>query len=207
MKLKVVDQKGKEVESITVNKEIFGAEANPTLVHEVAVAQRNNGRQGTKSTLTRSEVRGHAKKPYRQKGTGRARHGSTKSPIHEGGGVAFAPKPRDFTTKINKKKKAAAFVSCISSKVADGELIVISDMKMKEAKTKSVAKILENLKLDTKRVLFVTAGMDSDFVMSARNLPNAETTTSAQLSVLDMVSNRYVVMSVDAVKSVEEAYA
>jgi len=207
MKLQVLDQKGKQVQEITVNKAVFGVDANPVLVHEVAVAQQNNARQGTKSTLTRSEVRGHAKKPYRQKGTGRARHGSTKSPIHEGGGVAFAPKPRDFTTKINKQKKHTAFKVCISSKVADGELIVLNDTKLKDAKTKSVAKLLENLKLDAKRVLFVTNGLDAEFVRCSANLPNASTTTAAQLSVVDMVNNRYIVASVEAIKSIEEAYA
>ena len=205
MKLKVIDQKGKQVEEITVNKDIFGVAPNPVLIHEVAVAQANNARQGTKSTLSRSEVRGHAKKPYRQKGTGRARHGSTKSPIHEGGGVAFAPKPRDFSTKINKKKKAAAFVCCISSKLADGEMLVIKDLKIKDAKTKCVATILEGLKLDGKRVLFVTKGMDEPFVRSVSNIPNASVTTCEQLSVIDMVNNRHLVLTVDAIRGIEEA--
>ena len=207
MKAKVLDQKGKEVEEITLNKAVFGADPNPVLVHEVAVAQQNNARQGTKSTLTRSEVRGHAKKPYRQKGTGRARHGSTKSPIHEGGGVAFAPKPRDFSTKINKKKKGAAFVSCISMKLAEGEVIFLKDVKLKDAKTKAVATILEKLKLEGKRVLFVTNGLDAEFVRCSNNIPSVTTTTNSQLSVVDMVNNRVVIIAADAVKGIEEAYA
>ena len=205
MKIKVLDQKGKVVEEVSVNKEIFGADPNPILVHEVAVAQQNNQRQGTKSTLTRSEVRGHAKKPHRQKGTGRARHGDTKSPIHEGGGVAFAPKPRDFSTKIGKKKKAAAFIACISAKFADEEVTVLNNTKIKEPKTKCVTTLLEGLKLDGTRVLFVTKGLDSEFVRAAANIPNIYVTTSEQLSVIDMVQNRRIVMSLDAVRGIEEA--
>jgi len=206
MKINVIDQKGKKVSDIEVSPSVFGVERNDALIHEVAVAQRNNQRQGTKSTLTRSEVRGHAGKPYRQKGTGRARHGSTKSPIHTGGGVAFAPKPRDFSTKINKKKKSAAFVSAISSKLADSELLVIKDVKLSEAKTKNVVTILDNLKLDSKRVLFVTAGKDNDFLISANNIEKVDVTTGEQLSVLDIVTNRFLVATVEAIKLIEEAY-
>ena len=206
MKINVIDQKGKKVSDITVSPSVFGVERNDALIHEVAVAQRNNQRQGTKSTLTRSEVRGHAAKPYRQKGTGRARHGSTKSPIHTGGGVAFAPKPRDFSTKINKKKKTAAFVSAISAKLAGNQLLVIKDVKLPEPKTKHVVSILENLKFENKRVLFVTAGKDEDFLRSAGNIEKADVTTAEQLCVLDLVNNMYVVASVDAIKAIDEAY-
>jgi len=206
MKVKVLDQKGKEAEEIVVDKAVFGAERNEGLIHEVAVALQNNQRQGTKSTLARQEVRGHAKKPYRQKGTGRARHGSTKSPLHTGGGVAFAPKPRDFRTKVNKKKKDAAFVSAISGKLADKELIVIKNTKLAEAKTKNVAKIVEALKLGERKVMFVTADTNQDFVRSVNNIPTAAVTTAAQLSVLDIVTFKYLVASVDAVRKIEEAY-
>ena len=206
MKIKVIDQKGKAAGEIQVSPDVFGVERNDSLIHEVAVAQQNNQRQGTKSTLTRSEVRGHAAKPYRQKGTGRARHGSTKSPIHTGGGVAFAPKPRDFSTKINKKKKAGAFVSAISAKLADNELIVLKDVKLKEPKTKLVAEILENLKLDTKRVMFVTAGKDDDLVRAAGNIEKACVTTAEQLCVLDIVNYRCIVASQEAIKVIDESY-
>jgi large subunit ribosomal protein L4 len=206
MKIKVLDQKGKEAEEITVAADVFGAERNDGLIHEVAVALQNNQRQGTKSALTRAEVRGHAKKPYRQKGTGNARQGSTKAPHYDGGGLAFAPKPRDFRTKINKKKKDAAFVSAISAKLADKELIVIKNTKLAAAKTKNVSKIIEALKIEDKKVMFVTSEIDAEFVRSVNNIPCAGVAPAAQLSVLDIVNNRYLVASVDAIRKIEEAY-
>jgi len=206
VKIEVLDQKGKKVEEITVSKEVFGVEVNSYLIHEVATAQSNSKRQGTKSTLTRSEVRGHAAKPYRQKGTGRARQGSTKGPQFDGGGVAFAPKPRDFSTKINKKQRAAAFVSAISGKLADRQLIVIKDTKLNSAKTKNVAKIVQNLKLEGRSVLFVTDLIDPEFVRSVNNIQRTAVTTAGQLSVLDIVNNKYLVASVAAVRNIEEAY-
>ena len=206
MKIEVFDQKGKKAEDITVDKEVFGADKNIHLIHEVVVAQQNNQRQGTKSALTRSEVRGHAKKPYRQKGTGNARQGSTKGPHFDGGGVAFAPKPRDFSQKINKKQRMAAFVSAISGKLADKELIVIKDIKLNAAKTKNVAKILEVLKMQDRKVLFVTDGKDETFLRSVNNIPTAEVTTAQQVSVLDVVTFKYLVASVAAIRVIEEAY-
>ena len=207
MKIKVIDQKGKAAGEVEVNPAVFAAERNEVLIHEVAVAQANNQRQGTKSTLTRTEVRGHAKKPHRQKGTGKARQGSSKSVHHVGGGVAHAPKPRDFSTKINKKKKTAAFISAISGKLADSELVVLKDTKVKEAKTKEVVAIIEALKMEGRRVLFVTGGQQDDFVRSAANIQKVEVIPAHQLSVLDIVTNKYLVASVDAIKSIEEAYA
>ena len=211
IKADVLDQKGKVVEQITLDKSVFGADVNTYLIHAVAIAQQNNARQGTKSTLTRSEVRGHAAKPYRQKGTGRARQGSTKGPHFDGGGVAFAPKPRDFTTKINKKQRHAAFVSAISGKLADKELVVIKDTKFSAAKTKNVAKVIEVLcktlsVKDTTKFLFVTDGLDTDFVRSIGNIKTAEVTTAAQLSVLDIVKYKFLVASVGAVRSIELAH-
>ncbi|MCL2570064.1 MAG: 50S ribosomal protein L4 [Firmicutes bacterium] len=206
MKIKVLDQKGKSAGEITVDASVFGAEVNKALVHEVAVAQANNQRQGTKSTLTRSEVRGHAAKPYRQKGTGRARQGSTKGPHQDGGGVAFAPKPRDFSTKINKKKRHAALVSALSGKLADGEMIVLKDFKLKEPKTKLVADIVESLKLGEKSVMFITAGQDEVFLRGANNIPSVSVNTDKQISVLDIVTNKFLVLCVDAVKAIEEVH-
>ena len=206
IKIQVLDQKGKPAEEITVSKEVFGAERNIHLIHEVAIAQQNNQRQGTKSTLTRSEVRGHAKKPYRQKGTGNARQGSTKGPHYDGGGVAFAPKPRDFTTKINKKQKAAAFISAISAKLTDKELLVIKTAKLAAAKTKNVAKIIAALKMSDKKVLFITKERDEEFLRSVNNIPTAAVTTCCQLSVLDIVNNKYLVVTADAVKCIDECY-
>ena len=204
MKVKVLDQKGKEVEEIAVDKSVFGAELNIGLIHEVAIAQSNNQRQGTKCTQARGEVRGGKKKPYRQKGTGNARQGSLNAPHQIGGGVAFAPKPRDFRTKINKKKKDSAFVSAISGKLADKELIVIKDTKLNAVKTKNVAKIVEALKIE--KALFVTASIDKDFVRCASNIPAVSVTTAEQLSVLDIVNNKNLVFSVEAVRAIEGAY-
>ena len=205
MKISVIDKAGKAVEELEVSKEIFGAERNDILIHEVAVALNNNQRQGTKSTLTMSEVRGHKKKPYRQKGTGNARQGTTKGPQFTGGGIVFAPKPRDFSTKINKKKKTLAFVSAISGKLADKELLVIKDLKLKEAKTKIVATMMEKLKLDNQSVMFVNP-YDVDFIRAVQNIPNANVTTGEQLSVMDIVNHRMLVLSVDAVKAIEKQY-
>jgi large subunit ribosomal protein L4 len=204
MKVDVFDQKGKVVEQITLAHEVFGADVNSYLIHAVATAQNNNLRQGTKSTLTRSEVRGHAKKPYRQKGTGNARQGSTKGPQFTGGGINFAPKPRDFSTKINKKQKTAAFMSALSGKLADGELVLLKDTTLAEAKTKNVAKIIKALKLANK-TLFVTAAADENFVRSVANIENAAVTTAEQLSVLDIVNSKNLVASVEAIRIIEEA--
>ena len=203
MKLSVIDKLGKQVEEITVDKEVFGAERNEILIHQVAVALQNNQRQGTFANLTMSEVRGHHKKPYRQKGTGNARQGTTKGPQFTGGGIVFAKKPRDFSTKINKVKKLAAFVSAISAKITDRELLVIKDLELKEYKTKSVAALLEKLQLAGKSVCFVNA-YKPEFVRSVRNLEKASSTTPEQLSVLDIVTNRILVVSADAIRTIEK---
>ena len=135
-KIDVYDLTGAKADTLTLNDEVFGAEYNSALIHQVVKAYLANQRQGTKSTLTRSEVRGHAKKPWRQKGTGRARHGSTKGPQWRGGGVVFAPKPRDFSQKINKQMKRAAFISAISTKLAENNIVVVKDFNIAEPKTK-----------------------------------------------------------------------
>jgi large subunit ribosomal protein L4 len=206
IKVNVLDKLGKQCGEITLNSEVFGADRNEILIHEVAVALQNNQRQGTKSALTMAEVRGHHKKPYAQKHTGNARHGTTKGPQFKGGGVVFAPKPRDFSTKINQKKKYGAFISAISAKLADKELIVIKDLELKEYKTKNVAAIIEKLKVTGKKVMFVNA-YKPEFVRSAANIPTAKVTTAEQLSVLDIVNNRYIVISEEAVRTVEKQYS
>lgn len=205
MKINVIDKTGKTVDTLEISKDVFGAERNEVLIHEVAVALNNNQRQGTKSTLTMTEVRGHKKKPYRQKGTGNARQGTTKGPQFTGGGIVFAPKPRDFSTKINQKKKSAAFVSAISSKLADKELLVIKDLKLKEAKTKLVANMMEKLKLENQSVMFVNP-YDVEFIRAVQNISQADVTTGEQLSVMDIVNHRMLVVSVDAVKTIEKQY-
>jgi large subunit ribosomal protein L4 len=203
MKLSVIDKSGKPIEEITVDKTVFGAERNEILIHQVAVALQNNQRQGSFSNLTMREVRGHHKKPYRQKGTGNARQGTTKGPQFTGGGIVFAKKPRDFSTKINKVKKLAAFVSAISAKIADKELLVIKDLELKEYKTKSVAGLIAGLKLDGKSICFVN-GYKPEFVRSVRNLEKVSSTTPEQLSVLDIVTNRILIISADAIKTIEK---
>jgi large subunit ribosomal protein L4 len=205
IKLNVLDKNGKPAGEIFVKKSVFGAERNEILIHEVAVALQNNQRQGTFSNLTMAEVRGHHKKPYRHKGTGNARQGTTKGPQFTGGGIVFAKKPRNFSTKINAKKKHLAFVSAVSGKIADGEFIVVKDLELKDAKTKSVVSIVEMLKIKD-RVLFVN-GYKPEFVRSARNIEKVSTTTPEQLSVLDIVTNKILVVSADAVREIEKQYS
>jgi large subunit ribosomal protein L4 len=203
MKVQVIDMKGKSAGEIEVNDFIFGAERNEFLIHSVATAQANNKRQGTKSALTMSEVRGHKKKPYRQKGTGNARQGTTKGPQFTGGGVAFAPKPRDFSTKINKREKMAAFISAISAKLADGELKIVKEIKFKEPKTREVAEMIDALKLTDKKVKLATAEIDKELVRLSNNIPSASVSPITQLSVLDLVTNKAIVATVDAIRALE----
>ncbi len=202
--VKVYSLQGKAVGSMKLSDEVFGAEYNEGLIHEVVVAQLANARQGTKSTLTRSEVRGHSKKPWRQKHTGRARHGSTKAPQWKGGGVAFAPKPRDFSKKVNKEARRVAFRSAISAKLNEGDLIVIDGLDI-EAKTKAMAQVMEALKLD-KTALFVTNGVNENALRAVGNIPNADIETSDLLSVYDLVACNKLVLTKDVAKSIEEAY-
>ena len=202
---KILNILGQECGSIKLNDKVFKQEYNEALIHQVVVAHLANLRQGTKSSLTRSEVRGHAKKPWRQKGTGRARQGSTKAPQWRGGGVAFAPKPRDFSKKVNKEAKRVAFRSAISTKLADKELIVLENLDIKDAKTKSMVEVLKNIGVN-KTAVIVTA-MDNENVLRASgNIPAVEVTTSNLLSVYDIIKCDKLVVTADAIKSIEEAY-
>ena len=164
-----------------------------------------NLRQGTKSALTRTEVRGHAKKPWRQKGTGRARQGSTKAPQWRGGGVAFAPKPRDFSKKVNKEAKRVAFRSAISTKLADKELVVLENLDIKDAKTKSMVEVLKNLGIE-KTAVVVIKGENENVLRASANLQNIEVAEANLLSVYDIVKCDKLVVTADAIKSIEEAY-
>lgn len=204
-KVKVFNMKAEEVGSQNLNDNVFGVEYNEPLIHEVVVAYNANQRQGTKSTLTRSEVRGHAKKPYRQKHTGRARHGSTKSPEYKGGGVVFAPKPRDFSKKVNKQVKKIAFASALSAKLAQNDIIFIDEFKLDAPKTKEVEKFLNAFKIDNK-VVVVTDAPNADGVRAANNIQNVELQIAELLSTYDVVANKTVVLTKAAVKSLEEAY-
>ena len=202
---KLVNMNGEEVGKIKLSDNLFAIDYNEPLIHEVVVAYNANQRQGTKSALTRSEVRGHAKKPYRQKHTGRARHGSTKSPEYKGGGVVFAPKPRDFSKKLNKQVKKIAFASALSEKLRQKEVIFLDEFKLAEPKTKEVVKFLEALKLD-KSVVIVTDVKNEDALRASKNLQNVKIQIADLLSTYDVVANNKIVLTKDAVKSLEEAY-
>ena len=202
---KILNILGQECGSIKLSDKVFKQEYNEALIHQVVVAHLANLRQGTKSSLSRSEVRGHAKKPWRQKGTGRARQGSTKAPQWRGGGVAFAPKPRDFSKKVNKEAKRVAFRSAISTKLADKELIVLENLDIKDAKTKSMVEVLKNIGVE-KTAVVVTKGANENVLRASGNLQGLEVTTSDLLNVYDIVKCDKLVVTADAIKSIEEAY-
>lgn len=202
---KLLNILGQECGTIRLNDKVFKQEYNESLIHQVVVAHLANLRQGTKSTLSRSEVRGHAKKPWRQKGTGRARQGSTKAPQWRGGGVAFAPKPRDFSKKVNKEAKRVAFRSAISTKLADKELVVLENLDIKDAKTKTMAEVLKNLNIDRTAVI-VTKDANENVLRASGNLQSVEVTSADLLSVYDIIKCDKLVVTADAIKSIEEAY-
>ena len=202
---KILNILGQECGTIKLNDEVFKQEYNEALIHQVVVAHLANLRQGTKSALTRTEVRGHAKKPWRQKGTGRARQGSTKAPQWRGGGVAFAPKPRDFSKKVNKEAKRVAFRSAISTKLAEKELVVLENLDIKDAKTKSMVEVLKNIGVD-KTAVFVTKDINENVLRASGNLQAVDVTTSDLLNVYDIIKCDKLVVTADAIKSIEEAY-
>ena len=204
-KIDVYDLTGAKAGTMTLSDEVFGAEYNSALIHQVVKAYLANQRQGTKSALTRSEVRGHAKKPWRQKGTGRARHGSTKGPQWRGGGVVFAPKPRDFSQKINKQMKRNAFISDISTKLAENNIIVVKDLNIAEPKTKVMKKVLDDLKVN-KSALLVVKGENENVARASSNLPKVSMCDSDLLNVYQIVATNKLVITQDAIKSIEEAY-
>lgn len=203
--IKVLNQNGAEVSTLELDESVFGAEYREALIHQVVVAQLNNKRQGTKSTLTRTEVRGGGIKPWRQKGTGRARQGSIRSPQWTGGGVVFAPKPRDFSQKVNKVAKRNALVSALSAKLADGNMIVVDKIALENAKTKEMVAVMNALNVD-KRALLVVTGEDAAVVRAAKNIPTVTTMASELINVYDLVANEKLVVTEAAVKKIEEAY-
>ncbi len=206
MKMNVLDATGKKAGTIELNSAVFEQEYNEALIHQVVVAQLANKRQGTKSTLTRAEVRGGGIKPWRQKGTGRARQGSIRAPQWIKGGVVFAPKPRDFSQKINQKMKVAALKSALSQKVRDNEVIIINEVKAENGKTKEIATIMKNLKMD-KRVLLVVGERDDLVIRACRNIENVTLINASLINVYDVVANANCIMTKDAVKKIEEVYA
>ena len=206
MKAKVFNMQNAEVQEVELNDAVFAADYNEALIHEVIVAQDANLRQGTKSALTRSEVRGHAKKPWKQKHTGHARQGSTKGPQFVGGGVVFAPKPRDFSKKVNKFAKRTAFVSALSQKLAQNEVVILDKFALEQVKTKEVQKFLDTFKFD-KTVCVVLGEKNDDVLRASANIERVDVTTANLLNVSEIVKNKQIVLTLDAVKSIEEAYA
>lgn len=203
--IKVYNQTGAEVSTMELDESVFGVEYNEALIHQVVVAQLNNKRQGTKSALTRTEIRGGGIKPWRQKGTGRARQGSIRSPQWTGGGVVFAPKPRDFSQKVNKIAKRNALLSALSAKLSDNNMVVVDKIALENVKTKEVANIMKALGA-TKRALLVVTENDADIVRAAKNLPLVTTVAANLINVYDVVANEKFVATQDAVKNIEEAY-
>ena len=205
-KVKVFNMQASEVGSVNLPDDLFAVEYNEALIHEVVVAYNANQRQGTKSALTRSEVRGHAKKPWRQKGTGRARQGSTKGPQWTGGGVVFAPKPRDFSKKVNKQKRRYALLSALSTKLAQNEVVVLDKFAFENPKTKEAKAFVDAFKFNGS-VLVVNDVNDQNVRLATANLPCLEAKEIASLNVYDIISNKNVVLTQSAIKSIEEAYA
>ena len=201
----VYNMEGKEVGKMDLNDAVFGVEVNEHLVHMAVVQQLANNRQGTQKAKTRGEVSGGGRKPWRQKGTGHARQGSTRSPQWTHGGVVFAPTPRDYSFKLNKKEKRIALKSALTSKVQDGKLIVLDELKLDEIKTKKFAEVLTNLKVN--KALVVINENDEKIVLSARNIPDATTAISNNINVYDIMKAGTVVLTKDAVSTIEEVYA
>ena len=201
----VYNMEGKEVGTIELNDAVFGAPVNEHLVHMAVVQHLANKRQGTQKAKTRSEVSGGGRKPWRQKGTGHARQGSTRAPQWAGGGVEFAPVPRDYSFKLNKKEKRAALKSVLTSRVQDGKLIVVDELKFDEIKTKNFKAVMDNLKVS--KALVVLADNDEKIVMSARNLASIKTELVGSINVFDILKGDTLVLTKDAVAKIEEVYA
>ena len=201
----VYNMEGKEVGSLELNDAVFGVEVNEHLVHMAVLQQLANNRQGTQKAKTRSEVRGGGRKPWRQKGTGHARQGSTRAPQWTGGGVVFAPVPRDYSFKMNKKEKRAALKSALTSRVQENKFIVVEELKFNEIKTKNFKNVLNNLKVN--KALVVLSESDENAVLSARNIADVKTAQVGTINVYDILKYNTVVASKAAVASIEEVYA
>ena len=202
----VYNMEGKEVGTIELNDAVFGVAVYEHLVHMAVVQQLANNRQGTQKAKTRSEVSGGGRKPWRQKGTGHARQGSTRAPQWTGGGVVFAPVPRDYSFKMNKKEKRAALKSALSDKVANGKLVVVDALTFDAPKTKEFAKVMTNLNVNDK-ALVVLNDNDANVVLSAKNIPTVKTGLTNTINVYDVVNAKTLVLTQDAVKTIEEVYA
>ena len=201
----VLNMEGNEVEKLNLNDSIFGVEINEHLVHLAVVSQLANNRQGTQSAKTRSEVRGGGRKPWRQKGTGHARQGSIRAPQWTGGGVVFAPKPREYSKKLNKKERRLALKSALTSRVNENKFIVVDEFKFDEVKTKNVANMLNNL--NVKKALVIMGDKNDNLILSARNIPGVKTAHTSTINVYDILKYDTVVVSKEAVANIEEVYA
>ena len=201
----VYNMEGKEVETMELDDAVFGVDVNEHLVHMAVVQQLANNRQGTQKAKTRSEVRGGGRKPWRQKGTGHARQGSTRAPQWTGGGVVFAPTPRDYSFKLNKKEKRAALKSALSSRVAENKFVVVDELKFDAIKTKDFAKVMSNLGVE--KALVVINDNDTNVVMSAKNIPTVKTASTSTINVYDILKYNTVVVTKDAVNTIQEVYA
>ena len=201
----VLNMEGKEVGTLELNDAVFGVEVNEHLVHMAVLQQLANNRQGTQKAKTRSEVRGGGRKPWRQKGTGHARQGSTRAPQWTGGGMVFAPVPRDYSFKINKKEKRAALKSVLTAAVQENKLIVVDELKLDEIKTKQFAQVMKNLKVD--KALVVINENDEKIVMSAKNIPSIKVSQTETINVYDILKYSNVVLTKAAVATIEEVYA
>ena len=201
----VYNMEGNEVGTIELSDAVFGVEVNEHLVHMAVVAQLANKRQGTQKAKTRSEVSGGGRKPWRQKGTGHARQGSTRAPQWTGGGVVFAPVPRDYTIRLNKKEKRLALKSVLTSKLQENKLIVVDELKFDEIKTKNFVNVMNNL--DAEKALVVLNENDTNVVMSARNIPTVKTALTNTINVYDILKYNKLILTKDAVATIEEVYA
>ena len=201
----VYNMEGKEVGTMELNDAVFGVEINDHLVHLAVVRQLANKRQGTQKAKTRSEVSGGGRKPWRQKGTGHARQGSTRAPQWTGGGVVFAPVPRDYEIKMNKKERRLALKSALTSRVQENKLIVLDDLKLDEVKTKAMQAVLSNLNVS--KAMVVLADNDQNVVLSARNIPDVITALPNTINVYDVLKYNTVILTKSAVASIEEVYA
>ena len=201
----VYNMEGKEVGKMDLNDAVFGVEINEHLVHMAVVQNLANKRQGTQKAKTRSEVSGGGRKPWRQKGTGHARQGSTRAPQWKGGGVVFAPVPRDYSFKLNKKEKRAALKSVLTSRVQDNKLIVLEELKLDSIKTKNFKKVMDNLKVE--KAMVVIGEQDQNVILSARNLPKVNTAVAENINVYDILKGDTLVLTKDAVAKIEEVFA
>ena len=204
-KVSVYNMKGSQVGEIELNDAVFGVEVNEHLVHMAVVSQLANNRQGTQSAKTRAEVSGGGKKPWKQKGTGHARQGSTRSPQWTGGGVVFAPKPRDYSIKLNKKEKQLALKSALTSRVNENKFIVVDEIKLDSIKTKNFAEALESLKV--KKALVILNENDKNVILSAKNIPTVKTALTNTINVFDILKYDTIVIDKAAVATIEEVYA